>query len=76
MAQIISTGQSLITANTKIKICHGYGCLFFSFRIFHCRKFTVDRILVIPTQGRSHMISTNSIGQELKARGHEVSTYC
>ena len=38
MAQIISTGQSLITANTKIKICHGYGCLFVSFRIFHCRK--------------------------------------
>ena len=35
-----------------------------------------DRILVIPTQGRSHMISTNSIGQELKLRGHEVRPNC
>ena len=43
--------------------------------LFLLAFFTVvscDRILVIPTQGKSHMISTNWIGQELKDRGHEV----
>ena len=32
----------------------------------HC-----SRILVIPMQGKSHMIATNAIGQELKKNGHE-----
>ena len=31
-----------------------------------------SRILVIPMQGKSHMIYTNTIGQELKNKGHEV----
>ena len=30
------------------------------------------RILIIPMQGKSHMIATNAIGQELKKNGHEV----
>ena len=31
-----------------------------------------SRILVLPIQGVSHMILTNTIGQELQSRGHEV----
>ena len=31
-----------------------------------------SRILVIPMQGKSHMIATNAIGQEFKKTGHEV----
>ena len=31
-----------------------------------------SRILVIPLQGKLHMIYTNTIGQELKNKGHEV----
>ena len=33
------------------------------------------RILIIPMQGKSHMIATNAIGQELKKNGHEVRIY-
>ena len=38
-----------------------------AFLYAHC-----SRILVIPMQGKSHMIATNAIGQELKKNGHEV----
>ena len=30
------------------------------------------KILILPAQGKSHMIATNAIGQELKLNGHEV----
>ena len=30
------------------------------------------RILIIPMQGKSHMIATNAIGQQLKKNGQEV----
>ena len=33
------------------------------------------RILIIPMQGKSHMIATNAIGQELKKNGHEVRIF-
>lgn len=33
------------------------------------------KVLVLPLQGRSHMISTNIIGKELMKEGHEVSRF-
>ena len=42
---------------------------FISFAVIYAE---CSRILVIPMQGKSHMIATNAIGQELKKNGHEV----
>lgn len=42
---------------------------------FFCNCINGSRILIIPFQGKSHMISTNALGQELKKNGHEVSVY-
>ena len=44
---------------------------FISFAVIYAE---CSRILVIPMQGKSHMIATNAIGQELKKNGHEVGS--
>ena len=44
---------------------------FISFAVIYAE---CSRILVIPVQGKSHMIATNAIGQELKKNGHEVGS--
>ena len=45
-------------------------CIFGIIAIAH-----TARILIIPMQGKSHMIATNAIGQELKKNGHEVRIF-
>ena len=45
-------------------------CIFGIITIAH-----TARILIIPMQGKSHMIATNAIGQELKKNGHEVRIF-
>ena len=45
---------------------------FFIWMCYLCSVIYSSRILILPLQGKSHMISTNAIGHELKKNGHDV----